>query len=132
MIPTSTEIVRRITDGTLLSPELIAALDHDSILDERDGDAAFEAQWMQCYNEIEAKWSIANVDKETVALAEDIRRESFLSVSRVTNQHEIASYVSEDFDIIIRGCILELDNEFLNKLWDAYNQNEIPTPATCK
>ncbi len=44
--------------------------------------------------------------QETAALSEDIRRESFLTVSRATTQHEIASYVSDDFDIIIRGSIL--------------------------
>lgn len=116
-------------DGSLLSPDIIRILDHDAILDARDGDAKFETEWLQCYNNLEAIWPIANVTKEIVVLCEEIRRESFLAVSRATIQHEIASYVSDDFDIIIRGAILGLEKDFLNRLWSAYDRNEIPTPT---
>ncbi len=132
MIPTPTELLRRIMDGSLLPPDVIRELDHDSILDARDGDAKFEAEWIRCHKEIEAKWPTANVAQETAALSEDIRRESFLTVSRATTQHEIASYVSDDFDLIIRGSILGLDDDFLNRLWDAYDRSEIPTPTSGK
>ena len=71
MIPTPTEILERIKDGTLLPPAVIGALDHDSILDERDGDADFEAHWKRCYDEIEAKWATAEVDKDAIALKDD-------------------------------------------------------------
>lgn len=128
MIPTPTDILARIKDETLLSPAAIAALDHGNILDARDGDVEFEAQWTMCYNQIEEVWQTADVNQEAAALKDDIRRESFLSVSRATTQHEIASYVSDDFDIIVRGSILALNDEFLNGLWDSYNRNEIPTP----
>lgn len=130
MIPTPAEILRRIMDGSLLPPDVIRTLDHDAILDARDGDAKFEAEWIRCHNEIEARWPTANVAKETAALSEDIRRESFLTVSRATSQHEIASYVSDDFDIIIRGSILGLDDDFLNSLWDAYDRHDIPAPTS--
>jgi hypothetical protein len=132
MIPTPTEILARIMDGTLLAPAVVAALDHDGILDERDSDAAFEAEWTRCYNAIENQWRSAEVNHETTTLKDDIRRESFLSVSRATTQHEIASYVSDDFDMIVRGSILGLNDRFLNSLWDAYDRNEIPTPQTGK
>lgn len=132
MIPTPNEILERIKDGTLLLPDVIVAFDHDAILDERDGDAEFEAQWLRCYNEIEDKWPTADIEPEAAALSEDIWRESFLAVSRATTQHEIASYVSDDFDIIVRGSILGMNDQFLNDLWDAYNRNEIPRPQTGK
>ena len=57
MIPTPTEVLTRIKDGSLLSPDVIAALDHDMILDERDSDVDFEAQWMRCSNQIENRRS---------------------------------------------------------------------------
>jgi len=132
MIPTPAEILTRIKDGALLPPATIAALDHDAILDERDSDTAFEAEWTRCYNEIENKWAAADVDQETAGLKNDIRRESFLTVSHATTQHEIASYVSDDFDIIVRGSILGMNDPFLNRLWDVYNRNEIPTPQIGK
>ncbi|MCA9178121.1 MAG: hypothetical protein KDB14_26840 [Planctomycetales bacterium] len=132
MIPAPAEILARIKDGDLLPPAAIAALDHDAILDERDGDDAFEAEWTRCYNEIEKNWAAADLDHKMVGLKDDIRRESFLSVSRATTRHEIASYVSDDFDIIVRGSILGMNDPFLNALWDVYNRNEIPGPGTGK
>lgn len=69
------------------------------------------------------------MDAETARLAEDIRRESFLSVSRATTQHDIASYVSDDFDLIVKAAILGFDDPFLSAMWDAYARNEISAPA---
>ena len=57
MIPTPTEILARIQTGTLLPPDVIQTLDHDSILDSRDGDAEFESQWKRCYDEIDVESS---------------------------------------------------------------------------
>lgn len=130
MIPSPAEVLARISDGTLLSASVISELDHDAILDERDGDAEFEEQWTRCFKEVEAKWANADVASDLAELAENIRRESFLAVSRATAQHEIASYVSDDFDIIIRGKILDLEDEFLSGLWEAYSRNGIPKPPT--
>ncbi len=129
MIPTPAEILERIKDGTLLPPDVIGSLDHDDILDRRDGDPEFETQWTRVYKEIEARWPTANVDDGVASLADDVRRESFLAVSRATSQHEIASYVSDDFDLITRGSILGVNDAFLKNLWETYHRNEIPTPA---
>ena len=132
MIPAPTEILTRIEDGTLLPPATIAKLDHDAILDERDCDAAFEAEWTRCYKEIEKNWAAFDVDQKTAGLVDDIRRESFLSVSRATTQHEIASYVSDDFDMIVRGSILGMNDPFLDRLWDVYNRSEIPRSGVAR
>ena len=132
LIATFTEILTRIKEGSLLPPAVIAAYDHDTILDERDNDVDFEAQWMRCHNEIEERWRPGEVKPELIALIGDICRESFLAVSRATGQHEIAAYISDDFDLIVRGAVLELKNDFLTNLWLAYNRNEIPTSQTSK
>ena len=113
-------------------PAVIAAFDHDTILDDRDSDAGFEAQWMRCFNQIEDQWRAAEVKHELITLIESVRRESFLAVSHATTQHEIASYVSDDFDLIVRGAVLGMNDDFLNSLWEAYNRNEIPSPRTGK
>jgi len=70
------------------------------------------------------------VTAEISALVTDVRRESFLAVSRATSQHEIAGYVSDDFDILARGQLLGIEDAFLEFLWDAYHRNEIPGPPT--
>lgn len=129
-LPTPTEVLARIKDGSLLSAAMIAGLDHDTILDGRDGDAVFQSQWIRCNNQIEEQWRFADVKPELTSRIEDVRRESFLTVTRATTQHEIASYVSDDFDLIVRGAVLGMNDDFLNSLWDAYNRNEIPSPQT--
>ena len=129
MLPSLNDLLDQIVNGTLLPAAAIAALDHDAILDARDGDASFESDWLRCHKEIERRWSEATVDPDTARLAEDIRRESFLAVSRATTQHEIASYVSDDFDLIVKAAILGFDDPFLSTMWDAYARNEIPAPA---
>jgi hypothetical protein len=111
---------------------VIAAYDHDAILNDRDSDADFEAQWVQCYNQIENQWRTVDVKQEVTTLIEAIYRESFLSVSRATKQHEISSYVSDDFDLIVRGAFLGMTNDFLTSLWDAYNRGKIPSPQRGK
>lgn len=130
MIPRPAEILTSINIGTLLSRRALSELDHDAILNERDGNADFEARWKRCYNEIVDSWPAE--DSKYAQLIEDIRRTAFLSVSRATAQHEIASYVSDDFDIIVRGSIIGLNDEFLNSLWDSYKDNKIPRSLTSK
>ena len=75
---------------------------------------------------IERHWSDIEVDQEASNLLYEVRKESFLAVSRATAQHEIASYVSDDFDLIVRGSILGVRDPFLAGLWEAYCRHEIP------
>jgi predicted membrane-bound mannosyltransferase len=55
-----------------------------------------------------------------------IRRESFLAVSRATRQHEIASYVSDDLDLIVRARLVGASSGFIGELWEAYDRGEFP------
>jgi hypothetical protein len=128
MLPPLTDMLARITSGSLLPPETVAAMDHNAILDARDGDADFEAEWLRCYKTIEEQWNAAEIDAAATALKEDVRRESFLTVSRATTQHEIASYVSDDFDLIARASLLGMNDPFVNRMWEAYDRGEIPAP----
>jgi hypothetical protein len=61
-------------------------------------------------------------------LVEDIRRESFLAVSRATGQHEIASYVSDDFDLIVRASLIGMTEPLLDRMWEVYERGEFPVP----
>jgi hypothetical protein len=121
-------ILQRIADGSLLPVAYFAELDRDSALDARDRDSEFDASWVRLFEEVEHRWVSATVAEDLRALAEDIRRESFLAVSRATEQHEIASYVSDDFDLIVRGRLAGLSDPLLDQLWHAYDQGRFPSP----
>lgn len=118
----------RIADGTLLPAEYYARLDCDTALDARDTDTSFDAAWGRHYAEVDQRWAATAASAEVRALVEDIRRESFLAVSRATGQHEIAGYVSDDLDLIVRGRLVGLKAEFLEKLWSVYERGEFPQP----
>ena len=118
----------RIVDGTLLPAEYFGSLDCDAALDARDGDDAFVRAWMSQFEEVEKLWQTTGVGDSARKLAEVIRREAFLVVSRAAKQHEIASYVSDDFDIIVRGRLLGLPRRFLDRLWEMYERGEFPVP----
>ncbi len=121
-------VLSRIADDSLLPAGYYARLDRDAALDARDGDEQFVAEWMRQFEEVKSLWAAADVAEESRALAESIRRESFLAVSRATEQHEIASYVSDDFDMIVRGRLVGVQSEVLDKLWGVYERGEFPVP----
>src|SRR3954468_2996907 len=91
-------VLSRIEDGSLLPTKYYGDLDCDAALDARDRTTEFDVEWARLYDEIKVKGAGATTPTETLALAEDIRRESFFAVGRATGHHEIASYVSDDFD----------------------------------
>ncbi len=121
-------ILPRIASGELLPPGYFAMLDCDSALDARDGNPEFESSWLQATKEFEASWAALEVSQATFATADDIRRESFLAVSRATKQHEIASYVSDDFELITHARIVGNASPFVEHLWAAYESGLFPVP----
>ena len=42
----------------------------------------------------------------------------------------IASYVSDDLNLVIRGKLLGLSDDLLDHLWRAYDRGEFPGPMT--
>jgi hypothetical protein len=118
----------RIVDGTLVPPAYYRGLDCDAALDARDSDTAFDSEWAWHSEKVEQRWAAAEFPAEARTLVEDIRRQSFLTVSRATGQHEIASYVSDDFALIVRGRLVGAQNSFLEQLWEVYERGEFPQP----
>lgn len=121
-------ILSQIVDGTLLRAAYYGQLDCDAALDARDGDTEFGAEWVHQFEDVGQRWAATAVAAEIREVAEVIRRVSFLAVSRVSRQHEIASYVSDDFDLIVRGRIVGMESVFLERLWAEYERGQFPHP----
>jgi hypothetical protein len=119
---------RAIGERRLLSEEVLAAYDWDGLLDARDSDGDFEAQWLRVSAGINELMSAAKVETEARQFAEDIGRELFLAVSQITGGHELASYVADDFELIARAVATGYDDPWLNGLWMAYKANGLPEP----
>jgi hypothetical protein len=121
-------ILVRIADRSLLPAASFAYPSQNAALNARDRDNNWESRWTRLYDEIERRWPGANVPEDLRTLAGDIRRESFLAVSRASGQSEIACYVSDDFDLIVRGRLLDVADPLLEQLWDAYERGKFPHP----
>jgi len=117
-----------IMQRQVLSEQILSAYDWDDLLNARDGDEEFEAQWLRVNAEVDSLLPTLSVDDELSLLAKDIRRESFLAVSNATSQHELPSYVSDDFGLIAGAVMAGYDDPWLNGLWMAYKGQSLPRP----
>lgn len=120
----ATDVLRRIQAGSLLSHEYYAILDCDQALDARDQAPEFDSAWVAAFNRIKSIWSERPVDSASAKLIEDIRRESFLAVNRATRGHEIAGYVSDDLELIVKMRIAGIEDSFVDRLWGVYERGE--------
>ncbi len=120
-------VLAQISDGSLLPAAYYGGLNCGAALDARDG-KAFAAEWIAQFEAVKGRWATAEVTDEVRALAEDVRRQAFLVVSRATRQHEIASYVSDDLDLIVRARLVGLRSSLSDRLWEVYQRGEFPVP----
>ena len=123
-----TDILQRIHAGELLSTDYYTSLDCDAAVEARENSQEFDVAWMQAFTAVNQSWKDAPLEPKLVQLVDDIRREGFLAVSRATKQHEIASYVSDDLELIIKSKLLGLNNPLVDHLWHDYEHNRFPTP----
>lgn len=124
----------RIADDSLLPIVYYHDLDCDAALAARDRDAAFVAEWIRLFEVVGRRWDAVEVAADLRLAAEDIRKESFLVVSRATRQHEVASYVSDDLDLIVRDRLVGTECRLLGRLWAVYERGQFPCPplAACQ
>jgi hypothetical protein len=90
----------------LLPAALFTNLDFNAVLDARDSDPQFENDWLQSRDILNSTWEAVHPSAELAQKVEEVQRESFLITSRATVQHELASYVSDDFLLIARASAL--------------------------
>ena len=50
-----------------------------------------------------------------------------LKMSGITRQHEIVDYIADDLDLIYRGEIKRINDNFLEKLTESYQNGVFPT-----
>ncbi len=118
------QILSIIENGSLAAS--FANLDCNAALDARDHNRDFETSWCRLLEEVERRWQIIDLPQHLRNQVEAVRQRSFYAVSRVTGQHEIASYVSDDLELIARAHLLLLDSPLLKELWDAYHRGTFP------
>ncbi|AZZ90661.1 hypothetical protein EUZ85_07990 [Hahella sp. KA22] len=112
-------ILEEIKSGKILGEEMFFESDLDSVLDIRD-EPEFEERWMKVYENIKGEFKAENFTPEQLSLVESLRKESFLAVSKSSGQHEISSYISDDFELIGKAALLNRRFEFLDQMLEKY------------
>jgi len=125
MNETLESILAGIAAGRLLDRNYYASIDCDQMLDRRD-EEAFDNAWNACFEEVTALWDAYDNRDSMDERIDQIRREAFLAVSRASNQHDIAGYVSDDFELIARACVLGVVHPFVDCLWQHYMRGTFP------
>ncbi|MBV8040784.1 hypothetical protein QVO10_11890 [Bacteroides gallinaceum] len=95
----------------------------DDILDERDDDF-FSEQWMQAYNEVEKQKKQQGIP---ATYSEEIRKNAFNTVLKITNSDDLAAYISDDFGLIVDADKVDINNSWINALWQSYKNGKIPS-----
>lgn len=95
----------------------------DNILNERDNNS-FSEQWMQAYNEVEKQKKQQGVP---VTYGEEIRKNAFNIVLKITVNDDLAAYISDDLGLILDAEKVDVNNSWINALWQTYKNGEIPS-----
>ncbi|MBU6301135.1 MAG: hypothetical protein KGS60_06255 [Verrucomicrobia bacterium] len=123
------DLLAAITEERVLTPEVFSDIDCDEILTSRE-DGEFEREWNRVSNLIDKEWGDRDADDEVEGLIEDIREHSFQIASQATDEHELAGFIADDFELFARAIAIEITDPFLESLWEAYENGEIPSPAS--
>ena len=126
MLPMLEDILRMLQDRELLPATAFVGIDYDAVLDWRDTDP-FDAEWVRASGALEGMRAAAEPGPDFGRLFDDVRREAFMITTRATGHHEIASYISEDFELIALDSAFAAADPFVAKLWAAYSRGELPS-----
>lgn len=102
--------------------------EQDAMLDLHD-QKAFDAEWVRVDKGVkqhEAKQQLSEEDKNAI---DELREATFKKTYQVTGNGELASYVSDDFDLIARALLVDYNDIWLDALWAQYQTGNFPHGA---
>lgn len=109
----------------LPSTQSLSINDYDDLLDARDANE-FASPWTKAYNAVSipyAKAGIAQAEKDRV---DKIREQIYKRVYKGTEVSDLASYVPDDFDLILRCLVTNTKSNWVNALWLSYKKGDVP------
>ena len=115
------KLKEKIKNNEIIYMSFFADCNVDELLDLRDDDE-FDSEWMRVYNVLN-EINIGVSEKQTI---DSIREKSFLRAYNLLESSDIASCVSDDFEIICKAYISGYDDEWLNSLIVSYAKNKFP------
>tara|TARA_Y100000296_G_C5158244_1_gene250371 strand:+ start:535 stop:951 length:417 start_codon:yes stop_codon:yes gene_type:complete len=105
--------------------EFLSGVDCESLLDDRDSDP-FDSKWVEEFKIVSDIFSSKYKTKEDEERIERIREIVFKMVSTITGGGEIASYISDDFELIAKAAFIDYDSSWVGALLESYMNFKIP------
>lgn len=96
-------------------------LDMDKILDGRD-EKEFDSQWMRIYNMIQGDY----IDNDHSNIIDSIRENIFVTLYEITCDSDLCAYVSDDFELMCKAYIININDAWLASLVNEYIQKKVP------
>ncbi len=115
------KLLEKIKNNCIITKELFDNYNLDDVLNLRNNDI-FDSKWIELYNSLE-KLEISN---DNLKLIDEIRKEVFIKSCNISEDSEIASYISDDFELICKAYIFNINNNWLNSIIYLYANNIIP------
>ena len=101
-------------------------MDFDTMLDRRDL-PIFDDEWIRVYHEVELLKRKSNVYIDGNNDSDNIRKQTFLKTFKLTQDDEIAAYISDDFGLIYDSEMLGYHDEWLDRLINCYHSFQFPS-----
>lgn len=117
------KLTQAIEAGRLLTPATFPE-DLDSALDDRDV-PPFDSEWVRVDRLVKAQGSSVAAD-DRVAI-DRLREVAFKTTFKHTRNPDAAAYISDDFGLIADALSAQIDDPWLNGLWDCYQSDRFPT-----
>ena len=114
-------LLNKIEAGDIINNKMFADKDIDELLDLRD-EEIFDSNWINIFSKVNSETLV----DEITQLINKIRELSFIKAYEYSESGDIASCVSDDFELISKCYILGLDDEWINSLILSYANGVFP------
>lgn len=112
-------------DKTINYIKTLDASQIDEVLNNRDCEL-FSTQWTRAYNEVSKIKQKENLTEIYRKHDEKLRRNIFLEVYNITLSEDMASYISDDFGLILDSLVFDYKDDWISSLWSQYIRRKIP------
>jgi len=114
-------LLRSIHEEVLLGKTTFKDIKTENVLAGRDA-PQFEQRWLKLFDDTQT----IPLTKSDAVVIDQIREIAFKTVFRNCSNADLASYISDDFEVIARGIIGKMEDVFLVKLLETYSAGRIP------
>ena len=98
----------------------------DAARNSRETNREFDQAWLTARKHV--TFAAENAPPDSRSLAADLARRAFLIVSQLTGQHEIASFVSDDIELLALASLASVHDTFIERLDAGYILNGFAKP----